>query len=55
MSFISRTSRVWVFVGWKTCSKAGEWMQMVYIGGKKLYIGCASQFSYIPGAGMYVL
>ena len=49
MGFPSRTSRIRVFVSWKSCCEAGGWLQAVYIDGKEMYIDCDSQTLYIPG------
>ncbi len=54
MGFTSRTSRIRVFVGCKSCCKAGEWLQAMHIDGQETYIDCDSQILYIPGTSLHV-
>ena len=52
---ISRILKVLDFVGWELCRKAGEWMWVMHIDGKKSYIGCDGWIFYIPGTSLCVL
>ena len=54
MGFPSRTSRIRVFVSWKSCCEAEGWLQAVYIDGQEMYIDCDSRFLYILGTSLHV-